>query len=776
MNASVTSSTQRPLGVHHKVGLKAVRVSHRHSGWVVVHDAIAGKYHRLREDEYFLLTLLDGRCNLDELRDHYQERYPNRRVRSNQINALLFRFHESGLTTSHAAMQGAPLLERADNDRRQKRWAMASQWLFMRFPGIDPAPVMRVLMPVVSPLLTPFGVVALSALVVSAAVMMLVHRQRYIAELPASHEWLTMQNAMILAGVIAATKIAHELGHAVVSERFGAKCRSIGPMLLVFTPALYCDTSGSWMIPSRLHRAAVAMAGIATEVVIASIAGWVWLRTPAGLTHTIASHVMVVCGISTVFFNANPLLRYDGYYLLSDLTDMPNLAQRAQRRWGSFLASIILGVKTSYTNESDDRSLWLLVYAIASMAYRWILMATIIGFIWISLRPYGLEIIGQLLALFAVTTMLWSAMNPLHRFWKNPMNRRKMRPRRALAWCVLLTAIGYAGTIPLPRQVVSSVRFLPKQETRVHLTTPGILRELHVEPGQTVSRGDVLAELSNPEIELEVLDAESDVAEQSMRLEGLRASQTLVPEASSQLPAAEALLDEMRTRLASAKRRRDSLTITAPCDGIVMVAQSNPQSATESSLDADANPLDVGPEFNPAVDRTAVRLASWSGYPTSRENNGCLLEAGTELLSIVSEDNASTDHSVQATESKTVPSISWRAEAVIRSIQRQRIQVGDQAWMIRDSTPTQIFRGRVVRISEETFDPRMDSPRRDHRRADKVSRVPETSYVVRIAMQDRDTAPPNCVTGATGRVKFAVSPASFWQRIHELFSSSFRFR
>ncbi|WP_430452824.1 biotin/lipoyl-binding protein [Rhodopirellula europaea] len=773
MNAGVTSSTQRPLGVHHKVGLKAVRVSHRHSGWVVVHDAIAGQHHRLREDEYFLLTSLDGQCSLDDLRDLYQARYPNRRVRSNQINALLFRFHESGLTTSHSAMQGEPLLQRADSDRRQKRLAMASQWLFMRFPGIDPAPVMRILMPVVRPLLTLPGLMACLALVVSAAVMMLVHRQRYLAELPASHEWLTFQNAMILAAVVALTKVAHELGHAVVSERFGAKCRSIGPMLLVFTPALYCDTSGSWMIPSRSRRAAVALAGIATEVLIASIAAWVWLQTPEGLTHTVASHVMVVCGISTIVFNVNPLLRYDGYYLLSDMTDMPNLAQRGQRRWGRFLSRVFLGVETGAPNELEDGSAWLLVYAVASLAYRWILMATIIGFIWISLRPYGLEIIGQMLALVAATSMVWAGLVPLRRFWNNPVNRRNIRPRRALVWCVLLAAIGFAGTVPLPRHVYTAVRLLPAQETRVHLTSPGVLRQIHVEPGQSVRHGDVLAELSNPEIELQVLDAKSEVREQTLRLEGLRASQTLVPEASSQLPTAEALLNEMQDRLAAAERRRDSLTITAPCDGIVMIAQSNPQSASDTALDADANPLDIGPALNPAMDRTAVRLASWSGYPTAKENNGCFLEPGTELLSIASLDNA-TDSS--STDPSRNNSVRWRAEAIVPSVQRHRISLGDEAVMIRDSSPKQLFRGRVVQISEETYDPRIDAPRRDHNRADRATRTPGTSYVVEIAIDDSATAPSTCVAGASGRVKIVVDSASAWQRIYELLSSLFRFR
>lgn len=783
MNTGTDSSTRRPLGIQHKVGLKAVRVSHRHAGWVVVHDAISGQYHRLREDEYFLLTLLDGQCSLDDLRDEYQARYPNRRVRPNQINALLFRFHESGLTVSQSVLQGEPLLQRADADRRQKRLAMASQWLFMRFPGVDPAPIMRILMPIVRPLLAPFGMIACLALVLSAAVMMLVHRQRYLAELPASHEWLTLQNAMILAVVVAITKVAHELGHAVVSERFGAKCRSIGPMLLVFTPALYCDTSGSWMIPSRVRRAAVALAGIATEVLIASIAAWVWLRTPAGLPHTIASHVMIVCGVSTIVFNANPLLRYDGYYLLSDLTDMPNLAQRAQRRWGEFLSRVFLGVETGAPHEPADRSTWLLAYAVASLAYRWVLMATIIGFIWISLSPYGLEIIGQMIALVAAASMLLAGLVPLRRFWNNPMNRRHIRPRRAIAWCTLLAAMAFAGTVPLPRHVYSTVRILPEQETRVHLTSPGILSQIHVVPGQTVRRGDVLAELSNPEIELEVLEAESDVRQQTMRLEGLRASRTLVPEASSQLPAAEALLDEMRDRLAAANRRRDSLTITAPCDGVVMVAQSNPESASDALLDADANPLDIGPGLNPTMDRTAVRLASWSGFPTSKENGGCLLEAGTELLSIASLDTEFSRpvRSPQLGEppfadQQTPPCIRWRGEAVVRSVQRQRISLGDEALMIRDSSPNQVFRGRVNQISEETFDPRIDAPRRDHHRADQTTRTPGTSYVIEIAIDNSVIAPATCVAGASGRVKIEVESASVWQRIYELLSSSFRFR
>ncbi|MCC9640928.1 peptidase M50 [Rhodopirellula sp. JC740] len=777
MGAQQDSSTRRPLDVRHKIGLKAVRVSHRHAGWVVVHDPVASKYHRLREDEYFLLTLLDGHCSLDDLRDHYQTRYPNRRVRPGQLNALLFRFHESGLTISHSAGQGTSLLRRADQDRRQKIWSTLSQWLFLRFPGVDPAPVMRWLMPIARPWLSWPGIITLTAFVASAALLMLVHRDRYVAELPSAGQWMTMQNALILAAVVALTKIAHELGHALVSERFGAKCRSIGPMLLVFTPALYCDTSGSWLIADRWKRACIALAGIGTEIIIASVAAWVWVMTPVGLVHTIASHVMVVCGISTVVFNANPLLRYDGYYLLSDWTDMPNLSQRAKRAWGRMLSSVFLGLPANRNQgEPADHSGWLLLYAAASLAYRWVLMFTIIGFIWVWLRPYGLEIIGQCMAIFAIASMALGTIVPLKRFWTNPMNRRKARWSRILIWAVILIAVGFAGTIPLPRSVATAVRFSPLNETRVHLTSGGVLTRVVVQPGDKVLKGDLLAELTNPDVQRECLDAASALRDQETRLEGLRSSQTLVPEASHQLPAAEALRDELASRLKAAQRRRDALAVNAPCDGTVMVAQSNPTGGISGpngmeSLDADANPLGLQPESNPAIDRTAVRLASWSGDPTSPENIGCTLEAGTELLAIIP-----SEHSSSNSDSPETSDIPWRAEAVVTAVQRRRMRPGQTVTLIRDNAPTEVLLGKIADIAEETYDARVDTPRRDHRQADSAVRTPQTSYLVNISLVDSPTNDDLTLLGGSGKAKIRVEPASLWQRIYEVLSSLFRFR
>ncbi|WP_044254226.1 site-2 protease family protein [Rhodopirellula sp. SWK7] len=759
-----TSSTNRPLGVRHQLGLKAVRVSHRHTASVNVHDPVAGRYHRLREDEFFLLCRLDGECSLNDLRDEYLVRYPNRRVTPAQINALLFRFHESGLTVSRSAGQGVSLLQRSDRERRKRWLSVASQWLFVRFPGVDPSPVMRWINPFARPLLSTVGVTIAACFVVVSLVAVIVHRERYVSELPAASEWLTMQNTLILAFVIGLTKVAHEFGHAAVSERFGARCQTIGPMLLVFTPALYCDTSQSWMLASRWKRAAVALAGIATEVLIASVAVWVWLSTAAGGVHTVASHVIAVCGISTLFFNANPLLRYDGYYLLSDLTDVPNLGTRANRRLTGLLRRVCLGVVDDRpTLERADGSTWLLVYAIAAFAYRWLLMFTIIGFIWYALRPHGLEVIGQFAAVMAIMTMLVAGLVPLQKFLSNPSMRRKIKMSRLVMTAIVVGSIVACGFIELPRSVVAQSRMVPHDETRVYVVSGGGLVEMAARPGDRVEKGELLARLVNPSFALKLIDAEGRLEQQTFRIESLRKSQALVPEAAEHLAAAEETLDQLHNEVAAIEKKIAALSITAPRSGVIIAAAGNLKAANSDTSELDASFLDPDGEHLPTTARTDVRLASWSGKPTDPENLRCYFESGTELLSIASPD-------------------SWVAEIAVTAAEANRIDVGAPAVVIWDASPSDRFRGTVCEVSEEAFDPQLDSIRRDHPDASRARWTPQTRYLVTVTIDGPTTEEtdsrrmPTCLVGGGGRVKISTPPQSVWRRVVEGLAGVFRFR
>ncbi len=142
---------------------------------------------------------------------------------------------------------------------------------------------------------------------------------------------------------LAVVKVLHELGHALTCKHFGGDCHEIGVLLLFFTPCLYCNVSDAWLFPGKWPRIAVSAAGIAVEVFLAAIATFLWWFSIPGVFNTLCLNIMIVCSLNTLLINGNPLLRYDGYYVLADLLDVPNLGQQSRWLLGRLLAGFFLG-------------------------------------------------------------------------------------------------------------------------------------------------------------------------------------------------------------------------------------------------------------------------------------------------------------------------------------------------------------------------------------------------------------------------------------------------
>src|SRR4029077_13640502 len=165
-------------------------------------------------------------------------------------------------------------------------------------------------------------------------------------------------------------KALHELGHGYAVKAFGGTVHEIGIMFLVFAPMPYVDASAASEFRSKWQRALVGAAGMLVEVFIAALALYVWLAVEQGLVRAFAYNVIVVAGISTVIFNGNPLLRYDGYYILSDLLEIPNLAQRATRYWGHLVYSYLFRTEGQEFSGTPGERAWFLFYAPSAFAYR----------------------------------------------------------------------------------------------------------------------------------------------------------------------------------------------------------------------------------------------------------------------------------------------------------------------------------------------------------------------------------------------------------------------
>ncbi len=729
---SPQSLTRRPLSVQRRRDLRVVQTRHRNSSAIVVKDPIAMKYHRLQPEEYFIFEQLEPGATLESLREAFEVQFAPQRVTASDINSLLMRLHQNGLTISEAANQGERLNERQRKESLQKLKQALSSVLFIRFPGVDPEPLLRRLYPLVRPFLNRFGIALFSMLVASALMVFASRWTDFWAEFPRIQQWLTADSVLILAIVIGTTKICHELGHAIACKHFGGECHSIGPMLLVFTPALYCDTSDSWMLPNRVHRAVVGLAGMLTEILIASIAAIVWSNTSPGLAHVVSMNIMVVCGISTLLFNANPLLRYDGYYVLSDLVDVPNLGEVSKRLLSARVASTLFGVEDSQEDEFYSPSrMCLIAYAIAAEVYRISLTFLILWMLSLMLRPYRLESIGYVLCVFAFVGIVTSFTRAPIRFLKNPSRRRQLKMKRLMITSTVAVVLVALGCYPFASTTTHPGRVLPRVETPIYVSSAGQLVEFLHRPGDIVQKGDKIALLENKEIELEATKLRGRVATQEGVIASLKQSQVESPEAGNQLPTAIAMLDDLREQLRNRESRVDGLAIVAPASGMLIEPPKYPE------------PRDV-----------ELTLASWSGRATDSINTRCYLETGTELMTVTSANE-------------------WDLETSLEAADVQQIHVGSQARVLIDSLPNELILGKVVDISRSQWTLDQNHERRDDPQTTQASQPLVPKYVVRIQLQETDVP---VITGAAATARTEAAPASFFTRSWRTLTSLIRFR
>jgi putative peptide zinc metalloprotease protein len=422
------SSTTRPVGLRRRGDLITTRQVYQGQAWWVVKDPIALSYFRFRPEEYALLDMLDGEASLEDLKDQFEARFPPRRIKLDELARFVATLHRSGLVIGDRPGQGPQLFER----RRQKTLQQWKSWLgnvlALRFRGIDPDKLLTRLDPWLGWLFEPPAIVAMLVFAASALLLVLVNFDTFQAKLPEFHQFFASGNWLYLAIALAFTKVFHEFGHGLSCKHYGGECHEMGVMMLVFTPCLYCDVSDSWMLPSKWKRAAIGAAGMYVEVILASIATFLWWNSHGGIFNQLCLDVMFVSSVSTLLFNANPLLRYDGYYILSDLLEIPNLKQKAKSITSRIMSKWCLGIKQPDDPFLPQRRLGLFaLYAVASGLYGWFVSLSIFLFVWNVFKPYRLEVIGQFLAFMALWGLVVRPVQGMIKFLNIPGRRDEVK-------------------------------------------------------------------------------------------------------------------------------------------------------------------------------------------------------------------------------------------------------------------------------------------------------------------------------------------------------------
>jgi len=606
------ASTTRPLPLRKRPDLIIRPVWHGARRYWVVKDPLALRYYHLRDEEYALLEMLDGEHSLADVQRRFAQQFAPHRLSHEQLQAFLGMLHREGLILADGPQQAEELLARRAASRRRTFWQTLANPLAMRFRGIDPTRLIDWLYGDFRWLFSRGFVAVAAILALAALVLCAVQFETLVARLPDVQSFLSAGNLLALAAVLAGVKVLHELGHGLACRHFGSHCHELGFMLLVFTPCLYCNVSDAWLIPSKWRRIAISAAGMYVELILASLATFGWWFSQPGLFNSLCLDVMFVCSVSTVIFNGNPLLRYDGYFILADLVEAPNLREQAWAVVRQWLARWFAGVRVVADRMLPERGRgWLAAYWAASTVYRWFVILLILWVLHKTLEPHRLEVLAAMLAIAIVVGAVAALALRTAAFLSQPSRSRQVKPLRlVLRGGLMAGLIGVVGFVPLPHRVDAPAWIAAQGAQSVYVDEPGTI-EAAVHEGEVVAAGDPIAVLKNLRLELEIEKLTGQVDTQRLRISNLfRRQQAGDAEATAELPTAREALADLETRLAARQSDQKRLTLRAPIAGTVIAP---PRQASRSA---------------------EGELAAWTGTPLDERNRGGFLERGTLVCQI----------------------------------------------------------------------------------------------------------------------------------------------
>ena len=662
--AAVTiPSVQRPAPLCARKDLQAERSVAVDGVFYVVKDPVALRYFRLTEAQHHILTEVDGRKTIEEIREGFGRKFPTLRLGLVELQNLVADLHRKGLLLSTRSGQAQTLRE-WDRERRWRDIVGAFRnILYIRLPGWDPESTLKQIYPVARWMFTPlvFSLVCFALTLVGLSLA--IHFDEFYHRLPEFNQFFGWKNLILLWLTLGVCKVIHELGHGTACRHYGGECHEIGLSFLVGSPSLYCDVSDAWRLPNKWPRIVIGLAGMYIELAMSAVAFAVWWWTNPGLLHYLALNVFFVTTITTIIVNANPLLRYDGYYILGDLVEVPNLQKRAEQSLKRVFAWCCLGVKLPY-DPRERTGFGFVAYALAAAGYRWMTLGSMVLFTWHTLKPYGLQMVALIGGAVTVATIVCnlgaSVWHVITLPGREPMQR----------WKVGLTLTILAGMMagglmwPLPHHVYASFVIEPLGVQAVHAATPGILAEIHVHPGQFVRRGDVLIKLENMDKLREYLSEKQTVRQREIEL----GMQQQMGRGDGEQVAAE-ILKSARERLAETRQQLRKLVITAPCDGVV-----------------------IAPISTAEPDRQAMKtqLANWFGTPLNAANVGCAIDARTHLLSIAPSATGAPEK--------------FQATLVVDQSDRNDVRAGQPLQLRFENLPDRLYTGTVKHVGEQAID------------------------------------------------------------------------
>lgn len=539
------------------------RHDYRNEIWYVLRDISAERHHRFNPSAYFIIALMNGKRTVNQIWEILNTKLGDDAPTQDEIIRLLGQLHAADILQTNVEPDAVELTERTFQQRKQKIKQYLLNPLTLRFTLVDPEKFLERGAPLVKRLFT-FTAAVIWALVV------------FVALIVASANWpeltnnvfdtaFTAQNLLLLGLIYPIIKLLHELGHAFAVKVWGGEVHEMGIILLLLMPIPFVNASSASSFREKHKRIIVSAAGIMVELFLASLCLFIWVMVEPGIVRSICFNIMFIGSISTILFNGNPLLRYDGYYILADAVGIPNLAARSNKYIGYLIQRYVFGISEANNPlTTPSERFWLACYPVLSYLYRMFIMFFIVMLI----ADESLAL-GTLFAVWIITTQIIRPLvKHIHFILNNPSVGRQRQ--RAITTSVGATAFLFIFFvfIPMPLTTMAQGVISLPEDAQVRAGADGFITKVLAKTNSIVKKGDALFITEDPLIRTRVKILEAQLQE-------LMAKRTA--EWSRDRVQSEIIKEEIsaaKADLLRAQERAASLSINSPNKGILIIPQA----------------------------------------------------------------------------------------------------------------------------------------------------------------------------------------------------------
>lgn len=463
----------------------------------VVEDPVKSKYFRIGLPEYRFVSLLNGKHTIGEALSQIAKELGNDAFSEHEAAVVLDWLLEMELLLPTSGVKQLEL-----DSKRQKSKDQANMkylnLLFLKVPLFNPERFLTALTPMMTWMLGPSFLCVWVIVVLSGAYQIVVNSEKFTvsgAQIFGLHNWLWLFVAWIIL------KVVHELFHGLVCKKLGGHVYEAGVIWILFAPIGYVDATSSWMFDSKWKRIYTAAAGMYIEIFVAGVFAWLWAYSDPGPFRELAYNVVILASITTLLFNANPLMKFDGYYIFSDLVEIPNLYQEGAAFVKHLGKKYFLGLQSTFPSRSPKQDWIIRIYGVCSFVWRILVMVTLL--IIANHLFFGA---GILLVITSLIMLLGVPLFKLFMFFKDGNSFEQPNPWKfLLRMSLFLITISYVLTqFTFSKDIAAPSVVDYKEIQNMFASHDGFIEQYFVEDGQQVDVDQPILKLKNTQLDASV--------------------------------------------------------------------------------------------------------------------------------------------------------------------------------------------------------------------------------------------------------------------------------